>query len=273
MRTAGLLPTWQRDSHTLVLEADISPPPALLPAATTRSPREHGQPLEWEPHAHPVSQLLSVRRGIMKLVVERSVWVVPPHFAVWVPADTLHTSRTSAHCEFQATFFSERESFLRPRDAYGVTVTPLLHELLARLRAADLTQVQRRNIERVLFDNLTPAEHDLRVRMPRDSRILPITEALTTEPGDRRSLEDWAESLEFSSKTLARIFQNETGVSFHSWRQLLRVQSALEQLSEGASVALVASTLGYAQTSTFIDAFRRVLDVTPGQYRAHALAA
>ncbi|MFC5126987.1 helix-turn-helix transcriptional regulator [Pseudoclavibacter helvolus] len=109
--------------------------------------------------------------------------------------------------------------------------------------------------------------------MPRDRRILPIADALTTEPGDRRSLDDWAEALEFSSKTLARIFQNETGISFHSWRQLVRVQSALEQLSNGASVALVARSLGYAQTSTFIDAFRRVLNVTPGQYRAHALAA
>lgn len=273
MRTAGLPPTWQRDSHTIVIEPDVSPPPALLPAATTLSPQEYGQPLEWEPHSHPVSQLLSVQRGIMKLVVERSAWVVPPHFAVWVPAGTLHTSRTSAHCEFQATFFSERESFLRPREAYGVSITPLLFELLARLRAVDLTQVQRRNIERVLFDNLSPASHDLRVRMPRDWRILPIADALTAEPGDRRSLDDWAESLEFSSKTLARIFQNETGISFHSWRQLVRVQSALEQLSNGASVALVARSLGYAQTSTFIDAFRRVLNVTPGQYRAHALAA
>lgn len=272
MRTAGLPPTWQRDSRTIVIEPDISPPTAVLPAATTLSPREHGQPLEWEPHSHPVSQLLSVQRGIMNLVVERSVWVVPPRYAVWVPAGTIHTSRVSRHSEFQATFFSEGESFFQPREAYGVTVTPLLRELLAHLSTAELTQIQRRNIERVLFDNLSPGSLDLRVRMPRDQRILPIAEALTLEPGDRRSLDEWAESLEFSSKTLARIFQNETGMSFHGWRQRVRVQSALEQLSNGSSVAVVARTLGYAQTSTFIDAFRRVLNVTPGQYRAHALA-
>lgn len=273
MRTAGLPPTWQRDSNTAVIEPDVSPPLALLPAARTLPRQEQGHAVQWEPHSHPVSQLLSVQRGIMKLVVERSVWVVPPHFAVWVPAGIVHTSRVSADCEFQATFFSERESFLRPRDAYGVTVTPLLQELLARLQAADLTQVQRRNIERVLFDNLAPTSHDLRVRMPRDQRILPIADVLSADPGDRRSLDEWAASLEVSSKTLARIFQNETGVSFHGWRQLVRVQSALEQLSHGQSVALVARSLGYAQTSTFIDAFRRVLAMTPGQYRAHALIA
>lgn len=271
MHTAGPLPTWQPDPRTLVLKPDISPPASLLPAATAAPRQESGQPLEWGPHSHPVSQLLSVQRGVLKLIVERSAWVVPPHFAVWVPAGTPHTSRASAQCEFQATFFSERESYLRPREAYGVTVTPLLHELLTRLAAEGISQVQRRNIERVLFDNLDPASHDLRVRMPRDRRIVPIADALRAQPADRTSLEEWALSLEVSSKTLARIFQNETGVSFHSWRQMVRVQSALEQLSNGSSVALVARSLGYAQTSTFIDAFRRVLDVTPGHYRARAL--
>jgi AraC-like DNA-binding protein len=62
-------------------------------------------------------------------------------------------------------------------------------------------------------------------------------------------------------------------MSFHQWRTLLRIQRALLELCEGASVTDTAMRLGWANPSSFIEAFTDLLGQTPGRYRATARAA
>jgi AraC-like DNA-binding protein len=46
---------------------------------------------------------------------------------------------------------------------------------------------------------------------------------------------------------------------------------ARRELRAGASISEAAATVGYASESAFSNAFKRVMDVAPGQYRRTVL--
>ncbi len=144
-------------------------------------------------------------------------------------------------------------------------MTPLLESLLLRLAGADLGAGARARTEAVVFDVLEPADRQFALDLPGDPRIDPIAEALLANPADDRGLAEWAAELQTSDRTITRAFRQATGLSFAQWRQALRVHEALALLSGGADIRAVSERLGYAQPSTFIAAFRRVMRVTPGR--------
>mgnify|MGYP002721722241 FL=1 len=65
-------------------------------------------------------------------------------------------------------------------------------------------------------------------------------------------------------RTLARLFRDETGLSFREWRERVRLLAALPRLERGESVTLIAGELGYESTSAFIELFQRQLHTSPG---------
>jgi len=76
-----------------------------------------------------------------------------------------------------------------------------------------------------------------------------------------------AKSVNASSRTLARRFQSETGLSFGAWRQQARVLEAMGRLGGGAPVTQVAFDLGYESVSAFSAMFRRAAGASPSRYR------
>jgi AraC-like DNA-binding protein len=76
-----------------------------------------------------------------------------------------------------------------------------------------------------------------------------------------------------SRRTITRHFRAETGMSIVEWRQIARLQRALELLGEGESVTTVAITLGYDSVSSFIALFRRLIGTTPAKFVAETLRA
>jgi AraC-like DNA-binding protein len=123
------------------------------------------------------------------------------------------------------------------------------------------------HIADVLLDQILamPAS-ELHLPYPTDRRLLPICAALTANPGDRRSLKEWAEHVGTSDRTIERLFAQETGLTFHRWREQMRVLKSLTLLGNGRAVKNVALELGFANPSTFITMFRKIMGVTPGAY-------
>ncbi|TPG60782.1 AraC family transcriptional regulator [Ewingella americana] len=93
-----------------------------------------------------------------------------------------------------------------------------------------------------------------------------MADALFKNPGDRRTLKQWALRLAISERSLARLVKNATGMSFGRWRQQLHLMIALNHLAEGKSVQSVAGTLGYDSVSAFITMFRKALGKSPTHY-------
>ena len=69
-----------------------------------------------------------------------------------------------------------------------------------------------------------------------------------------------------SARTLERIFQEETGMTFGRWRQQLRLLQAMRLLAAGRPVTAVALEVGYDSPSAFIAMFKRTLGTTPHRY-------
>ena len=90
--------------------------------------------------------------------------------------------------------------------------------------------------------------------------------ALSDDPADTRTLAQWADWIGMASRTLARHFLAETGLTLSAWWQRARLMRALEMLAAGAAVTTVALDLGYDNVSAFIAMFKREHGVTPGRY-------
>jgi AraC-like DNA-binding protein len=114
------------------------------------------------------------------------------------------------------------------------------------------------------IQNLPVTPLDLRI--PRDPRLIKIYKALADNPADNRSLEDWGHKVGACSRTLTRLFQAETGMSFRRWRQQFRILEALKRLGQRETVTNIAIDLGYDSPSAFIGMFKKALGKTPGQY-------
>ena len=55
-------------------------------------------------------------------------------------------------------------------------------------------------------------------------------------------------------------------MTFRTWRQRMRLVSALPALERGERVTDVALACGYDSTSAFIAAFRQQFGATPGEF-------
>ena len=100
-----------------------------------------------------------------------------------------------------------------------------------------------------------------------DRAVEAVLTGLRNRPDDPRPLSEWARALGVDGPELARSFVATVGQTFQSWRAALRMTLARRQLEEGATVAEVARSLGYAHPSGFARLFAAAHGVSPRDYR------
>lgn len=257
---------WRRESRTVVRPGRPVPRGTSKVWAISAETEVPGRPLEWEPHSHPRHELVWVRGGTLTARVGNRVFILSDGEGLWLPAGQVHAGRLTAKAKFSAAFFAPELSPVSFEEPTVVTMHPLLESLLTHLTRQDLDAAARTRAESVVFDVLEPAPKQFELPLPGDHRINAIAESALRNPGDNRSLEDWAKETGVSERTITRIFRHTTGLSFAQWRRALRVYEALALLSAGNDVQTTSELLGYAQPSTFIAAFRQVMGVTPGTF-------
>jgi AraC-like DNA-binding protein len=223
-----------------------------------------------EPHCHDWHQLLYASRGVMTLGVAVGSFVVPPHRGAWIPAGVEHGIRMSGRVQMRTLYLRPSLSPRLPGDCRVLSVTPLLRELI--LRAVELETLDRRRarerhlVDLVLDELRTLPSTPLSLPELSDERARRVARALEAHPGDGRPLARLARAAGASGRTIERIFERETGMTFASYRQQLRMLHALRLLADGAAVTRVALDVGYESPSAFVHAFRRLLGTTPGRY-------
>lgn len=218
------------------------------------------------PHAHGEHQIVHASKGIMRVMSDNGAWVVPPGRALWVPARTVHWILC-------VTEVSMRTVYLKgvhpdwPEACAVWSVSGLMRELILRLVEGPAPAERKALLVALLMAEIDIVDQvPLNLVMPRDGRLRRVSDALQANPGDGRSLEAWAKVAGAAPRTLIRLFQKETGLTFREWRRQLRLLSALERLATGQPVTTVALDLGYASPSAFVHAFRTVLGTTPAKY-------
>jgi AraC-like DNA-binding protein len=221
-------------------------------------------------HVHPRGQLIYASSGMMRVICGRDVWVVPPSQAVWVPPNQEHEVYFPGDTALRSLFVDPSAITGLPPQCTVLKVAPLLRELI--LRAVQIGNGYAPDgaewrVMQVLLDELRVAETTpLRLPMARDERVMRVIDALLKSPGDSRGLDAWGKSAGASSRTLARLFVSETGLTFGGWRRRLLLHEALDRLDRGEQVTGIAFDLGYQSLSAFIEMFRKELGVSPRRY-------
>lgn len=234
-------------------------------------------PTDWciESHSHRKSQLIYCCAGVMTVETPLGQWVAPPNRSVWVPGGTMHEIHINQAAAMRTIYVEPQARPGLPRLPCTLGVSPLLRELILAAvisttapDPADFAPgTPNAHIAEVLLDQIIAMPTSgLHIPLPSDRRLLPICAALTADPGDRRSLKEWSEHVGASDRTIERLFMQETGLTFHRWREQMRVLKSLTLLGSGRAVKNVALELGFANPSTFIAMFRKIMGVTPGAY-------
>ncbi len=221
-------------------------------------------------HHHKRGQLVYAVSGVMEVATGEGTWVVVPEQAVWVPPRMDHQVGHRAGVAMRTLYIDADLTTELPPGCCVVSVTPLLRELILRAMEIGLEYAADeadRRLMLVLMDELRTLQPEpMHLPIPSDPRLQRITQALRQTPDDQRTLGIWAEEAGASERTLMRLFQHETGMTFSAWRERLRMLSAIPRLVEGESVTAVALDLGYRSPSAFIAMFRRNTGKTPARY-------
>lgn len=258
------------------VNADSIPRPIVVSAKNFAKAHTYSR------HHHDRAQLVYASRGVMTVITDSGLWVVPPQRAVWVPSGLDHEvlskgplSMRNVYIHPDAVAAAEDGGAPRlPRQCCVVPISPLLREMIlhaARLPLLYDEDGPQGRMMAVMLDIVLDQVRALPItplHLPLSShrRLKPVMDALTDTPADRRPLEQWAGAAAVSARTLARLFVRETGMTFGHWRQQVRLMEALRRLAEDQPVTTVALDLGYGSQSAFIAMFKRTLGRTPGKY-------
>ena len=227
-----------------------------------------GESIAW--HRHLRAQLVHAGEGVMTVTTADGAFVVPPARGVWMPAGHEHRIDARTAVAMRTLYIAAAHTEGLPRGVCVVQVTPLLHELILAAVAGGNDYAggtpQARLVGVILDQIRALPVAPLSLPMPHDARLRRVTDALRADPASALSLAAWARLAGASERTLARLFESETGMTFRAWRQQLRLLRALELLASGTPVTRVALDLGYESTSAFSAMFRRVLGTTPTGY-------
>jgi len=225
-----------------------------------------------ERHRHDWHQLIYASTGLLHVWTGRGAWIVPPHWAIWVPAGTVHSIRFAAPSDLRTLYLRPGWSEAMPEACVVIGVSPLLRELI--LRATRDGMLDRRDpaeaaLATLILDEFRQAgapPFDLpRPVSPALIRAVTLIVADAPEAATSASL---ARAVGLGIRTLERQFLDETGLTPGRWRRQHLLLGALEQLAAGVPIKQVAAASGYATPSAFTAAFRAIFGTTPGRYFA-----
>ncbi|HEY2069770.1 MAG TPA: helix-turn-helix transcriptional regulator [Rhizomicrobium sp.] len=228
-------------------------------------------PPQWRvpEHAHASDQLIYAISGVMEVAADGSLWLIPPQFAVWIPARVRHALRMPGAVSMRTLYL--RPGLARGRGCAVLHITPLLRELIVEaVRIGDLRQrnaghAALREVILAQIDKASPVPTML--VMPTDPRARILAEATIADPrshrGPSRALAAQCRKTGVSLRTMQRIFRREVGMDFETWRRQARLMKAVELLAEGRSIKSVSHAVGYRQASTFVAMFRKSFGLAP----------
>lgn len=104
----------------------------------------------------------------------------------------------------------------------------------------------------------------------RDPQLGSVIAAVHRRPGAPWSLALMAERARMSRSGFAARFAEVVGTSPMAYVTATRMRAAQAMLTDGATVAAVAATLGYGSEAAFSRAFSRITGLTPGRVRRAA---
>lgn len=223
-------------------------------------------------HRHPWAQIAYPYSGSIRVLASSTTWIVPSLRAVWIPPNVEHQVTMLGDVQLRTVYVAPEAAPKTLRHCKVFEVTDLLKSLIEALRTnpsdgSVYADKRRKQLSQLILTELVDVSAlSLGLPMPHDRRLQAMCEALTMDPGSTATLEDWAKVVGASSRTLARLFEQELGMGFGEWRQQLRLAAAIDLMGKRVQLNEVASKLGYANPAAFTVMFKRAFGVPPSQF-------
>lgn len=234
----------------------------------------HGQNVA--AHFHDFGQLRYATSGVLVTATEAGTWMAPANRITWVPPFHVHSSRSFGKTNVRLLSVPAPLAGQLPPEPSVFVASALMREAYLALvndrEPADSPRT-RLLLEVVTTELARAPGESLRLPEPNDARLKAVTALLHADPAHPATLAELGRKTGTSERTLSRLFSSELSMSFHQWRTLLRIQHALLELGDGTSVTDTAMRLGWANPSSFIEAFTELVGETPGRYRVTARVA
>ena len=239
-----------------------------------------------EPHSHPWAQVAIAASGVARITAGDATYLVPAWRAIWIPPGVEHVVSVVEAAELLTLYVLPQGGRAAPVAASSadwehcrvLEVTPLLRELVLRIDMTDDRRAPRatswlareRRLSELVLDELGQATSvRLGIALPADKRLRALCQAVLEDPRRHATLAGWAREAGASERTIARLFRNELGTSFGSWRQQVLLGRALTLATQGKPMGLIAAELGYASASAFTAMVRRSVGVPPSRFFDH----
>lgn len=222
-------------------------------------------------HLHNWGEFVYSFSGIMEIELAHQHYLAPPQYGLWLPPRTEHIAfnrHAGIHCSL---YVDAALCQTLPGVTCALTVSPFMRALLdelGRRPPAMVATLPEQRLLRVLVDQLEQADCAGTYLPTSDDPLLkPVLLALQANPGDARTIAEFAAISHTTERTLMRRCQRDLGMSFVEWRQRLKVLASLARLDRGDTVEAIGLDLGYSSASAFISMFRRLMGTTPDEYR------
>lgn len=219
-------------------------------------------------HRHACGQLLFTRQGCMRITLAQQLCLLPPSRAAWIPPGIVHRAVMQQSVDYRSIYLKPELCAELPQQVCVIEVSPLLRAVLEPIAGADFdTDWQQGKFIHLLGLCLSEirdaTQQPMLLPLPRDKRLIPLLATPEKLPPELQVLE---RQIGASGRTISRIFQRETGMSYQQWRQQWRLMRAMELLATGRNLSYSAFELGFSGDSAFIAFFKDMTGITPGAW-------
>jgi AraC-like DNA-binding protein/mannose-6-phosphate isomerase-like protein (cupin superfamily) len=198
-------------------------------------------------HSHPRGQVLYAISGLMLAQTDHGAWAVPTGHALLIPPRLPHDITMHGGVQMVTAYVAAKR--WSGATCRVVRVSPLLDAALAALSNEPVFYSQHGrggHLAAIILDEITRADTaELALPLPTNARLRAVCAALFEDPSLEQGLDDWAETVATSRRTLTRLFRHETGMSFGAWRRQLRQLQSLKLKVEGVPLKVIAARVGY----------------------------
>ena len=193
-------------------------------------------------HQHNWDQLIYSKFGLLEVNSEKGDYIIPPHQAVWIPANRKHSIATVNGAQLRSVHLN-KGLIMAFSHIQVLKVNKLVQALIDK--AADFNfdfkiQGKEERLLNVLVDQISLLPKvALCLPLSNDPLIHPILSWQQANLDRNKTLQNWAVELGASSKTISRRFESLLGMSFGQWREQLKLHKTIQWLYEKRPVTQV----------------------------------
>lgn len=230
-------------------------------------------------HRHPYHQLEYALSGVAEVDTDSGRYLLPPQQAIWIPAGVRHNT-TLRGVSSVSVFYDPDHSETGGDQARVIAVAPVVREMIHYATRWPITRSGDADpLAGPFFGTLSGLINELlddplpfSLPAPEDPVVTAIV-GMTLENIASPDLPAMCRSAGVSERTLRRRIMRDTGMTWAGYLAQARLMRAMTLLAgTNRTVIDIATSVGFASSSGFNRAFRRLTGTNPANYRSRRQA-